>query len=53
MAVERTLTILKPDCIKKNLAGEVTKRIQEAGFKILAMKMTKLTQETAWILCRS
>jgi len=47
MAVERTLTILKPDCVKKNLIGEVTKRIQEAGFKILAMKMTRLTKETA------
>jgi len=47
MAVERTLTILKPDCVKKNLIGEVTKRIQEAGFKVLAMKMTRLTKETA------
>lgn len=47
MAVERTLTILKPDCVRKNLIGEVTKRIQEAGFKILAMKMTRLTKDTA------
>lgn len=47
MAVERTLTILKPDCVKKNLIGEVTARIQKAGFKIVAMKMTRLTKETA------
>lgn len=47
MAVERTLTILKPDCVKKNLIGEVTKRIQEAGFTIVAMKMLRLTNETA------
>lgn len=47
MAVERTLTILKPDCVRKNLIGEVTRRIQEAGFKIAAMKMTKLTEDTA------
>ena len=47
MAVERTLTILKPDCVRKNLIGEVTRRIQEAGFTILAMKMTRLTKETA------
>jgi nucleoside-diphosphate kinase len=47
MSVERTLTILKPDCVKKNLIGEVTKRIQEAGFNIVAMKMTRLTKETA------
>ena len=39
MSVERTLTILKPDCVKKGLIGEVTKRIQEAGFRIVAMKM--------------
>ncbi len=47
MAVERTLTILKPDCVRKGLIGEVTKRIQEAGFSILAMKMTRLTKDTA------
>src|SRR6056297_4278905 len=47
MAKERTLTILKPDCVKKGLIGEVTKRIQEAGFNILAMKMTRLTKDTA------
>jgi len=47
MAIERTLTILKPDCVRKELIGEVTQRIQEAGFKILAMKMTRLTKDTA------
>jgi len=47
MAVERTLTILKPDCVRKNLIGEVTKRIQEAGFSIKAMKLTRLTEDTA------
>jgi nucleoside-diphosphate kinase len=47
MAIERTLTILKPDCVRKGLIGEVTRRIQEAGFKVLAMKMTRLTMDTA------
>ncbi|MFH5833923.1 nucleoside-diphosphate kinase [Halalkalibaculum sp. DA3122] len=47
MAVERTLTILKPDCVRKELIGEVTRRIQEAGFDIVAMKMTRLTRDTA------
>lgn len=47
MAVERTLTILKPDCVRKNLIGDVTRRIQEAGFRIVAMKMTRLTKNTA------
>ncbi|MDR9387926.1 MAG: nucleoside-diphosphate kinase [Balneolaceae bacterium] len=47
MATNRTLTILKPDCVRKGLIGEVTKRIQEAGFNIVAMKMTRLTEATA------
>jgi nucleoside-diphosphate kinase len=47
MATNRTLTILKPDCVKKGLIGEVTKRIQEAGFNIVAMKLTRLTEATA------
>jgi len=47
MAVERTLTILKPDCVRKNLIGEVIKRIQKAGFSIKAMKLTRLTEDTA------
>lgn len=47
MALERTLAILKPDCVRKGLIGEVTKRIQEAGFKIGAMKLTRLTKDTA------
>ena len=47
MAVERTLAILKPDCVRKNLIGEVIRRIQEAGFHICAMKMVQLTQHEA------
>lgn len=47
MALERTLAILKPDCVRKGLVGEVTRRIQEAGFTIVAMKMTRLTKDTA------
>lgn len=47
MPTNRTLTILKPDCVRKNLQGAVIKQIQEAGFKIVAMKMIRLTPETA------
>lgn len=47
MAIERTLTILKPDCVRKNLIGEVIKRIQDAGFKVCAMKLVKLTKKEA------
>ena len=43
----RTLAILKPDCVEKNLIGQVVQQINEAGFKILAMKMTRLTSDSA------
>jgi nucleoside-diphosphate kinase len=45
--VERTLAILKPDCVRKHLTGEVIARIEKAGFRILGMKKIRLTQETA------
>ena len=47
MALERTLTILKPDCVRKKLIGTVIEQIQEAGFEIKAMKLTRLTKDTA------
>ena len=43
----RTLAILKPDCVQKNLIGAVTAKITEAGFKIKAMKMVRLTKASA------
>lgn len=43
----RTLAILKPDCIRKKVAGKVISRIEEAGFHIVAMKMVHLTAQTA------
>jgi nucleoside-diphosphate kinase len=45
--IERTLCILKPDCVRKNLQGEVLSRVQKAGFKILGMKQIRLTKEEA------
>ncbi|MFC2086030.1 nucleoside-diphosphate kinase [Bacteroidota bacterium] len=45
--MERTLAILKPDCVRKNLVGEVIRRIQEAGFHVRALKMTKLSRAEA------
>jgi nucleoside-diphosphate kinase len=45
--VERTLAILKPDCVRRNLAGQVLARIEAAGFTILGMKMVRLTSHTA------
>ncbi|MGA9407785.1 MAG: nucleoside-diphosphate kinase [Bacteroidota bacterium] len=45
--MERTLCILKPDCVRKNLQGEILSRIQQAGFKIVGMKQIRLTKEEA------
>lgn len=45
--VQRTLAILKPDCIRKGLIGKVIKRFETEGFKIVAMKMMKLNSKTA------
>ena len=47
MAHERTLAILKPDCVRKDLIGEVLRRIQEAGFAIRALKMVNMTKAEA------
>ncbi|MDZ7767068.1 MAG: nucleoside-diphosphate kinase [Melioribacteraceae bacterium] len=43
----RTLAILKPDCVEKNLIGKVVNHIQEAGFKVFGMKMVRLTKDSA------
>ncbi len=45
--MQRTLAILKPDCVRKNLTGEVIRRIQEAGFRIVALRMVKLSKAQA------
>jgi nucleoside-diphosphate kinase len=47
MAVERTLAILKPDCVRKGLQGKVLAKIQEAGFNVLGFKQIRLTKEQA------
>ncbi|THB73742.1 MAG: nucleoside-diphosphate kinase [Desulfobacteraceae bacterium] len=45
--MERTLSIIKPDGVEKNLIGEVVKRFETEGIKIAAMKMIKLSKEQA------
>lgn len=47
MALERTLAILKPDCVRKALIGEVIRRIQEAGFTVRALRMVTLSKKEA------
>lgn len=41
--MERTLIILKPDCVKRRLCGEVLSRFEKNGFSVSAMKMVRLT----------
>jgi nucleoside-diphosphate kinase len=47
MALERTLSIIKPDAVAKNVIGEIYSRFEKAGLKIIAAKMKKLTREEA------
>ena len=47
MAVQRTLSIVKPDGVAKNLIGEVYRRFEKAGLKIVAAKMLRLRQDQA------
>jgi nucleoside-diphosphate kinase len=47
MALERTLSIVKPDAVGKNKIGEIYKRFEDAGLKIVAARMVQLTREQA------
>jgi nucleoside-diphosphate kinase len=47
MAVERTLSIVKPDGVQKNVIGEVYRRFERAGLRIVAARMMRLTQAQA------
>ena len=44
---ERTLSIIKPDGVARGLIGEVIKRFEQAGFKIVAMKMVHMSKKEA------
>lgn len=47
MALERTLSIIKPDATKRNLTGKINAVFEEAGLRIVAQKRIKLTEEQA------
>lgn len=47
MAIERTLSIIKPDAVAKNVIGKIYTRFEEAGLKIVAAKMQQLSREQA------
>lgn len=47
MAIERTLSIIKPDAVGKNVIGEIYSRFEKAGLRIVAARMLQLTDESA------
>ncbi|MFV8834294.1 nucleoside-diphosphate kinase [Aquisalimonas sp.] len=47
MAVERTLSIIKPDAVAKNVIGELYTRFEKAGLKIVAARMVHMSREQA------
>jgi len=47
MALERTLSIIKPDAVAKNVIGQIYTRFENAGLKIVAAKMAQLTKAEA------
>jgi nucleoside-diphosphate kinase len=47
MAVERTLSIIKPDAVAKNVIGEIYARFEKSGLKVIAAKMAHLSQSDA------
>jgi nucleoside-diphosphate kinase len=47
VAIERTLSIVKPDAVAKNVIGEIYSRFEKAGLKIVAARMKQLTVEDA------
>lgn len=47
MAIERTLSIIKPDAVAKNVIGQINARFEQAGLQLVAMKMVQLTEATA------
>lgn len=47
MSVERTLSIIKPDAVAKNVIGQINARFEKAGLRIVAAKMMRLTKQQA------
>ncbi len=47
MSLERTLALIKPDAVGRDLQGEILTRIHKAGFRIVAMKSVRLTKDEA------
>ena len=49
MAIERTLSIIKPDATKRNLTGKINAKFEEAGLRIIAQKRIHLSKAQAGV----
>ncbi|HCV76926.1 MAG TPA: nucleoside-diphosphate kinase, partial [Pseudomonas sp.] len=47
MSVQRTLSIIKPDAVSKNVVGEIVTRFEKAGLRVVAAKMVQLSEREA------
>jgi nucleoside-diphosphate kinase len=47
MAIERTLSIIKPDATRRNITGAIVARLEEAGLRVIAQRRTQLTRAQA------
>src|SRR5690606_41319658 len=47
MAIERTLSIIKPDAVAKNVIGQIVSRFEAAGLKVIAARLTQLSRQDA------
>lgn len=47
MGIERTLVLLKPDCVQRRLIGRIMSRFEDKGFNIVAMKLIRITPDLA------
>jgi nucleoside-diphosphate kinase len=45
--MERTLVLLKPDCLQRRLSGRILARLEDKGFHVVAMKLLRITRELA------
>jgi len=51
--VERTLIIIKPDSVQRHLVGEIIRRFEKKGLKLVAAKFLQLSEKASWSTLRS
>ena len=52
MSVEKTLSIIKPDAVKRDLTGKIIAMFEEKGLMIVAQKKNFVIERTSWLLLR-